>query len=75
MLIDEALAAIADERADAIRVWSRFNSYHEGYAVIKEEVDELWEEIKRSPRDVDAVKGEAIQVGAMILRFLNELCD
>ncbi len=45
-----------------------FNSAHEGYAVILEELDEVWEEIKRD--DLPAAQQEMVQVAAMALRFL-----
>ena len=69
---EEALELIADEYDRAIAKFPKFNSEHEGYAVIKEEVDELWEAIKgkvyrRLKLD------EAIQVGAMAVRFLTDL--
>ncbi len=53
-----------------------FHSAHEGYAVILEELDELWEQVrlKRSQRDVDQMRREAVQVGAMALRFLVDVC-
>lgn len=52
-----------------------FNSYHEGYAVLLEEVDELWTAIKSkvNTRDND-VRGEAIQVATMAVRFLRDVC-
>ena len=48
-----------------------FNSAHEGYAVILEELDELWDEIKgnNGERQLE----EAIQVAAMTLRFLLDI--
>ena len=55
-----------------------FNSAHEGYAVLKEEVDELWDEVRAKQgggRDVEAMRREAIQVGAMALRFILDVCD
>jgi hypothetical protein len=52
-----------------------FNSAHEGYAVLKEEVDELWDEIKRKERSPAAMRKEAVQVAAMALRFLYDLRD
>lgn len=57
--------------------WPEFNSAHEGFAVLKEEVDELWDHIKvnQKKRDLDAMKNEAIQVAAMALRFAYEVCD
>jgi hypothetical protein len=52
-----------------------FASHHEAYAVILEKLDELWDEIKKKPENYDLVKQrkEAVQIGAMILRFINEL--
>lgn len=60
------------ERAKGIHK-KDFNSFHEAYAVIKEEFDELWEEIKKRDLDKEKVRKEAIQVGAMISRLLVEL--
>lgn len=53
------------------------NSAHEGYAVLLEEVDELWAEVKKGgdePRSLELMRKEAIQVGAMALRFLHDVC-
>ena len=69
-------AEMADEfvRACEIHGFPFFNSYHEGYAVIKEELDELWEEVKKYPKqDNENLKKEAIQIGAMALRFVYDL--
>jgi NTP pyrophosphatase (non-canonical NTP hydrolase) len=43
------------------------NSLHEGYAVLLEEVDELWDEIKKrtESRDLNNLKLECIQIAAM----------
>lgn len=50
-------------------------SEHEGYAILLEEVEELWDEIKKSPkkRDRAALRKEAIQVAAMAIRFISDL--
>jgi hypothetical protein len=46
-------------------------SAHEGYAVLLEEVDELWDEVKANrPREAAA---EAVQVAAMALRLLHDV--
>jgi glutamyl-tRNA reductase len=52
-------------------------SAHEGYAVILEELDELWEEVKKreSKRDWYHLRKEAIQVAAMALRFVVDVAD
>lgn len=52
-----------------------FGSFHEGYAVVLEEFDELWEEIKKKDFDMSTIKKEAIQTSAMLLAFLTELTD
>jgi hypothetical protein len=53
-----------------------FVNQHEGYAVILEELDELWEEIKKNQKnyDIPAQRKEAIQCAAMLIRFIAELC-
>lgn len=51
-----------------------FNSFHEGYAVLLEEVDELWDEVKKKVVDKQKAKEEAVQVAAMALRIVSELC-
>jgi hypothetical protein len=50
-----------------------FNSTHEGYAVIKEELDELWDEIKKNGSS-ERLHKEATQVAAMAVRFLIDCC-
>jgi len=69
-------ALLNDELNAALKKFPKMNSYHEGYAVILEELDELWEEVKKNPtvRDPNAVRAEAIQVAAMACRFIMDLC-
>lgn len=54
-----------------------FNSSHEGFAVLKEEVDELWDEVKHQTeeRSYARMRKEAVQIGAMALRFIEDVCD
>jgi hypothetical protein len=72
------LKKIELEYHSATHKFSKFNSAHEGYAVIKEELDELWELVKKSkqsgPNQFQEQQNEAIQVAAMSLRFLVDLC-
>lgn len=71
-LVGEALAELWRAR----KKFPAFHSPHEGYAVIAEEFDELWLEVKRYPNvDRAKMRAEAIQVAAMALRFVEDLCQ
>ena len=50
---------------------SNFVNMHHGFAVLLEEVDELWGEVKAGNKKLAAE--ECIQVGAMAIRFLHDL--
>lgn len=65
------------ELARARKKFPIMASAHEGYAVILEELDELWEIVKQkqSDRDYAAMRKEVVQLGAMVLGFLVEICD
>lgn len=66
---------IIEEYRKASVMFPEMHSYHEGYAILKEEVDELWEEIKaHPPQSYDKIRKECTQVAAMALRFLVDLC-
>lgn len=72
-----AIELILEEYRNAVGRYPKFHSPHEGYAILLEEVDELWEEVRRSPSRYEpaAVRAEAIQVAAMALRFLTDCVD
>ena len=44
---ETVIQAILKEYNEAVLSNGSFNSAHEGYAVILEELDELWEEVKK----------------------------
>ena len=74
MTLDAAVALATAELERACRKFpAGFHSGHEGYAVIHEELDELWDAVKHD--DATACRAEAVQVAAMALRYLVELCD
>lgn len=75
--IQEVLGDISTEVERATSMWPPFNSAHEAFAVLKEEVDELWDHVKTNQkrRDLNEMKKEAIQVAAMAVRFALEVCD
>jgi len=70
-----AVSSIVEEYLRASKKFGAMASAHEGYAVILEELDELWDEIKNQIQDKEAIRSEAIQVGAMALRFLVDVCE
>lgn len=73
----EVADAVLGEALSAAAMWPPFNSAHEGYAVLLEEVDELWDHVKTNQkrRDLQAMRKEAIQVAAMALRFAADVCS
>jgi NTP pyrophosphatase (non-canonical NTP hydrolase) len=74
--LDVTLNDIKDEVARAVAKYPPMNSAHEAWAVLFEEVDELWEEVraKQGERDLDAMRAECIQVAAMAVRFAMDIC-
>ena len=74
-MIPEELAVkeIIHEYRRATKKFGSFASTHEGYAVILEELDELWDEIKKNSSK-EVMRKEAVQVAAMGLRFMLDCC-
>jgi hypothetical protein len=71
MTLDDALHATRAEVLRATAKFGPFNSAHEGFAVLLEEVDELWDEVKGNNKSL--AREEAIQVAAMAVRFLMDI--
>lgn len=67
----DAVLAVLQELSSAREAHGPMHSAHEGYAVIKEELDEAWDEIKNNK--IASARAEMIQVGAMALRFLVDV--
>lgn len=62
----------------AVEKFGAFNTQHEAYAVILEEMDELWDEIKkqskpRTPQNKLAIMKEAAHVAAMAIRLIVDM--
>ena len=68
--METVIRAVLKELADAQLHHPQFNSRHEAYAVILEELDECWDEIKSN--NSKRAYEEMIQVAAMALRYLDE---
>lgn len=73
--IDKVLTEIRLEAVRAARLHAPMNSLHEGYAVLLEEVDELWDWVKANEkrRDYEAIQKETIQIAAMAIRILVDV--
>jgi hypothetical protein len=67
----DPFGSMVNELRSAIEELGAFHSAHEGYAVIRQELDEAWDEIKRN--NLEAARREMIQVAAMAIRFLVDL--
>lgn len=61
----------------ARKQYSAFTSAHEGESVLREELAELVEWVRKKPlkRDRVAMRRECIQIAAMAARFAMDLCD
>ena len=73
---ETAIHLIVQEYGRATNKNGPFHSAHEGYAVILEELDELKAEIWKNEqnRDYDKMMREAVQVAAMGIRFIVDIC-
>lgn len=66
----------------AVELHRGMNSLHEAYAVIREELDEFWEQVKVNPKKLSAeaqairtaeLRNELIQTAAMCVRSIVDL--
>ena len=74
----DALMKAHEEVTRAQTLWPRpLSCAHEGISVIREEFEELWDEVKlnQEKRDLEKMRKEAVQVAAMAIRFIVEVID
>ena len=66
---------VTEELASARKQHGAVNSIHEGYAVILEELDEVWDEVKKKTkeRDLPHLLKELIQVWAMAQKMAEDV--
>jgi hypothetical protein len=73
--LEELVAEVANELTKARAKHAPMHGPHEGYAVILEELDELWDEVRAQQQDPAKMRKEALHVAAMALRFIADVCD
>lgn len=75
--LSRILDKVREEVKRAESLYPPMASLHEGHSVLKEEQEELWDEIKKSPkkRDMAKIEEEGVQTAAMAVRFLLDLVD
>lgn len=73
--IKEILLEVEQEDYRAIAIHGPMNSAHEAYAIIFEELEEFWEEVrkKESIRNPPQMRKELIQIAAMAIRAIYDL--
>ena len=73
----DVLSDVREEVIRAEELHKPINSLHEGYAVIAEELDEFWDQVRLKARDRDpvAVRTELIQTAAMCVRTITNVLD
>lgn len=74
--IDIVLGHLKTELMSAMTKHGPMHGPHEGYSVILEELDELWDEVKKKGGGRDALaENEALQVAAMACRYILDVLD
>ena len=73
MKIGEIMEEVFQEFMRATNKFGSFHNSHEGFAVLLEEVDELWDCVKANC-DKSILQEEAVQVAAMAVRFVFDVC-
>jgi len=73
--IGKSIKAIIAEYNHTIIKHAPFNSTYEGWALIRQKVDVLWEEIKKDETENSrtVMLKEAAQIGAMAMRFIIDI--
>ena len=67
---------LADELDRAMTRHAPMHSPHEGWAVIREELEpELWEHVVGNTGRSPEARAEALQIAAMGLRYILDLCE
>lgn len=68
--IERVLTLVGSEVMRAMVKWPRIHNIHEGYAVMREELDEYFDACKEQVPNVAQAHHEAIHVAAMAVRTI-----
>ena len=68
------LVLVAHELKRARAKHGPMHSHHEAYAVLLEELDEVWQEVKSQQPNTQRIIAELIQVAAMCNRWAEDVC-
>jgi hypothetical protein len=63
---------VAHELVTARELHNKHNSLHEGYAVILEELEEFWDEVRHKSPSIPKTLRELTQVAAMCQRVAED---
>lgn len=75
--MQRAMSEVLTELIRASEKYPALRSSHEGYAVLLEELDEVWDEVKKkqTSQSKSLLRSEARQVAAMAVRFMIDLTE
>lgn len=82
IVVEDILGAVHTECVQAMSKHGSMKSRYEAYAVLLEEVDEFWEEVKKNPAKMDKanekqwnenMRAELTQIAAMAIRAIHDL--
>ena len=73
--ISGLLSEVSEEYVRALRVHGPMPSAHAGESIIREEYEELWDQVKlhSSKRDSQLMKRECIQIAASAIHFITDV--
>lgn len=73
---DSVLNDIDHEVDRAVAKHGHYNSPHEAYGVLLEEVDEFFDEVRKQKADVskENMRKELTQIAAVCVRAIHDLC-
>jgi hypothetical protein len=74
IIMSDEISVLKEVEKQVLKAESKFDEFHsphEGYGIIKEEFDELWDEIKLKSHDYKRMYEEALHVACTAIRFMK----